>query len=167
MFRLIWPGALPCDSLQRLCYPSIDRVLQLVAREPDHKHDDLTKSGDEFSAIMRHIRIGTVWKCTNRNRLEVADQALCAQLRKEHLKNLRFLDVGGSDGVTTLDLVNHLEKDFGIEVEAFLADRYLVLLRLQRRGIVEYVATDGEPVLVRVGPLGLLRAVSKTERIFP
>jgi hypothetical protein len=46
-------------------------------------------------------------------------------------------------------------------VQAYLADVNLWLLRYRRGPFVEYRATDGEPIMVRVGPLGLRLAKSR------
>lgn len=155
MIRIIWPGALPGDRFQRFFHPSIDRLLSIIEGKK-YLGDSLEKLSNEFSAILRHIRIGNVWKRTRQNRIKVADRALFENLENKNFRTLRFLDVGGSDGTTTLDTVNYLGSRLGVKVEAYLADKYLFLLRRRKGYIYEYIATDGQPVLVRCGPLALL-----------
>jgi hypothetical protein len=80
---------------------------------------------------------------------------LCTHLPPELRRKLNFLDIGASDGITTLDAVRTLRRAFGGEVQAFLADRNVWLLRYRRGPLVEYRAVDGEPIMARFGPLGI------------
>jgi hypothetical protein len=48
-----------------------------------------------------------------------------------------------------------LRRTFGARVTAIVADRNLSLLRYRRGPIVEYRAADGEPVMARIGRLGV------------
>jgi hypothetical protein len=123
------------------------------------KRDDAGSSADEvsdrFSLILHDLRMGGSWKRTNRGRLRRTEEMLCTHLPSELRRNLNFLDIGASDGITTLDAVRTLRRAFGGEVQAFLADRNVWLLRYRRGPLVEYRAADGEPIMARFGPLGI------------
>jgi hypothetical protein len=123
------------------------------------KRDDAGSSADEvsdrFSLILHDLRMGGSWKRTNRGRLRRTEEMLCTHLSPELRRKLNFLDIGASDGITTLDAVRTLRRAFGGEVQAFLADRNVWLLRYRQGPLVEYRAVDGEPIMARFGPLGI------------
>ena len=123
------------------------------------KRDDAGPSADEvsdrFSLILHDLRMGGSWKRTNRGRLRRSEEMLCTHLPPELRRKLNFLDIGASDGITTLDAVRTLRRAFGGEVQAFLADRNVWLLRYRQGPLVEYRAVDGEPIMARLGPLGI------------
>lgn len=156
MIRYICRGAVPHDRLRRFCYPSIDRLLKLSNCKDSKNSCDLTERSQAFSAILRHIRIGSTWKLTKSRRLLKTDRLLTDHLMDEHYSSLKFLDVGGSDGITTLETVNHLESVLGIPVTAYLSDRFLWLLRMKYGCFIEYITARGEPLMVRCGKVGLL-----------
>jgi hypothetical protein len=110
---------------------------------------------DRFSLILRDLRIGGTWKRTNRGRLVKTEEILCAHLPPRLREDIVLLDLGASDGVTTVELVRALRAAFGGKVRAYLADRDLWLYRCRRGGLVEYRAGDGEPILARLGPFAL------------
>jgi hypothetical protein len=88
---------------------------------------------------------------------------LCTHIPPELREGVTLLDIGASDGITTVEAVRALRRAFGGEVRAFLADRDLWLLRYRRGPIVEYRAVDGEPIMVRLGPLGVRLAKHRHE----
>lgn len=110
---------------------------------------------DRFSRVLHDLRIGGTWKRTNRGRLARTEEVLCAHLPSRFRGDIALLDLGASDGVTTVELVRALRAAFGGNVQAHLADRDLWLFRYRRGAVVEYRAGDGEPILVRVGPFAL------------
>ena len=110
----------------------------------------------EFSRVMSSIRIGRIYKVTSPARLEETNRVLCAQLRKRGIKQIHFLDLGGSDGITTLETLRLLESKLDIAVCATLVDRYIDLQRYESSWLTEYRMSDGSPVMARLGCLGLL-----------
>jgi hypothetical protein len=156
MLRIIWPGPLPKNNLARLFYPSIDRLLELIENKSAHKNSNRTAIADEFSRILYHIRIKRFNKTTNRNRLVEGDRLLASYIDKNQDGLVKFLDVGASDGITTLDTVNYFTSKLGLKIIAYALDPYLFLLRREKLIVVEYVTTNGHPVLVRIGPIGLV-----------
>ena len=130
-----------------------DALLNLLSRSSMGSCPD--EVSDRFSLILHDLRMGGAWKRTNRGRLRRTEEMLCTYLRPELRHKLNFLDIGASDGSTTLDAVHALRRAFGGEVHAFLADRNVWLLRYRRGPFVEYRAVDGEPIMARFGPLGI------------
>lgn len=155
MFKILWPGALPNDKLQIIFHPSIDKLLE-ISNGRRYINVPLPKKAAEFSAILRHLRIGNFWKYTKPHRLIEADRQLSTVLRDNKFKKIDLLDVGASDGITTLDLVNYLTSKYDISANNYLVDRYLFIKRLERNHIVEYVTSDGQPIMVRIGPLAFM-----------
>jgi hypothetical protein len=95
---------------------------------------------DRFSLILHDLRMGGAWKRTNRGRLKRTEEMLCAHIPPEPRQGVTLLDIGASDGITTVEAVRALRQAFGSEVYAFLADRDLWLLRYRRGPIFEYRA---------------------------
>jgi len=155
VIQIVVSGALPSFSLLRSrCLVNPDALMvigQQVAR-PDPSSEELSH---RFSLILHDLRMGGAWKRTNRARLKRTEEMLCALIPSELRQGLTFLDIGASDGITTVDAVRALRRAFGGEVHAFLADRDVWLHRYRRGPIVEYRAADGEPIMVRLGRLGV------------
>lgn len=108
---------------------------------------------DTFSLVMHDLRMGGTWKKTGRGRLKETERVLCAALKGKH--SIAFLDIGASDGITTWEAVQSFRQALGADVSAWLADVNLYLHRFRKGPLVEYRATDGEPIMARVGRLGL------------
>jgi hypothetical protein len=104
---------------------------------------------------MHDLRTGGAWKRTSSGRLKETERVLIKYLTAAHGKQATLLDIGASNGITTWEAVRELRKHLGVEIKAVLADLYLYLLRFRRGPVIEYRTGDGEPVMVRVGRLGL------------
>ena len=162
MFQIVVSGAFPnLPALRSRCLANPDLLLSLVQQEGSCRSGE--EASDRFSLILHDLRMGGAWKRTNRGRLRRTEEMLCAHLRPELCRELNFLDIGASDGVTTLEAVRALRRAFGGSVHAFLADRDVWLLRYRRGPIVEYRAADGEPIMARLGPLGVRLARHRPE----
>jgi len=147
--------AAPGSWRSKLTFPDPEHLAQLAGALAERSADS-TDLSREFSAYVSSIRIvGHISKLTRPNRLCQMNQALCQQLRALTPADVTLLDLGGSDGVTTLELVEHLEAELGVEVRAWMLDLYVRLLRYARGGVVEYRMADGAPIMLRVGPVGL------------
>lgn len=110
-------------------------------------------AGDTFSLVLHDLRMGGTWKKTGRGRLKQTERALCSELAGR--TSITLLDLGASDGITTWEAVQTLRETFGAEVSAWLADVNLYLYRYRKGPLVEYRASDGEPIMARLGRLGL------------
>jgi hypothetical protein len=125
-----------------------------IARRLERSGPAGPQRADDFSLILHDLRMGGAWKRTNPGRLRRTEEMLCEYISPA-LRPLTFLDLGASDGITTVEAVRALRRAFGEDVRALLADVNLSLLRYRRGPIVEYRAADGEPIMVRAGPLGV------------
>lgn len=163
MIQFIVPGELPTLSVLRSrCLANPDALLK-IAQEIGQPCCSTGELSDRFSLILHDLRMGGVWKRTNRGRLKRTEEMLCAHLPSELHRGLTFLDVGASDGITTVEAVRVLRRAFGEDVQAYLTDLNLWLLRYHRGPVVEYRATNGEPIMVRLGPLGVRLSKQRDE----
>ena len=87
---------------------------------------------------------------------------LCVHIPSQLRQDFLFLDIGASDGITTVETLRTMKRVFGATSRAYAADLNLWLLRYRRGPVVEYRASNGEPIMVRIGPLGL--RLSKSRR---
>ena len=136
--------------LRSRCLGDPDSLLE-IARHPEAATGLPTAQSDRFSLILHDLRMGGAWKRTNWGRLQQTEQMLCTYIAPELRSGLIFLDIGASDGITTVEAVRALRKAFGDGVQAILADRNIWLMRYRRGLVVEYRAADGEPIMARLG----------------
>jgi hypothetical protein len=155
VLKILWPGALPNDKFQIIFHPSLDKLLELT-ENGKYTSIPLEKRSQEFSAILSHLKIGEFWKRTKKHRLLESGQKLSFLLDSNNYKKINLLDVGASDGITTCDLVNYLSSKYGIKANTYLVDRYCYILRLKHNHIVEYSTTDGQPLMVKIGPFAVM-----------
>jgi hypothetical protein len=136
---------------------------ELAHRAAEVPSNDCDLIRDLFSAALHEMRIGGAWKRTHSGRLRATEDALCRFLANRSGQPLSMLDLGASDGITTLEALNALRDRLGSDIRVYLADKNLSLLRYRRWSVVEYRAQDGEPILARIGPLGLRLAKQRRE----
>lgn len=162
VFQIVLSGVLPArPALRSRCMADPDALLSIQNQEGPWCY---SKEGcDQFSLILHDLRMGGAWKRTNRGRLKRTEEMLCTHLRPKLPGTLTLLDIGASDGITTLEAVCALRRAFGVEVHALLADSNICLLRYRRGPIVEYRAADGEPIMVRCGRIGIRLARQRGE----
>jgi hypothetical protein len=161
VIQFIVSGALPRLAALRLrCLADPDGLLE-IARHPEPAGGSGAEQSDRFSLILHDLRMGGAWKRTNRGRLRQTEEMLCAYVPPELHRGLTFLDIGASDGITTVEAVRALRRAFGDEVRAILADRDLWLLRYRRGAVVEYRAAGGEPIMARLGRFGVRLAAQR------
>jgi hypothetical protein len=139
-----------------------DALLRL-AEQVDDPCSSAGELSDRFSLVLHDLRMAGVWKRTNRGRLTRSEQMLCTHINPDLRPGLTFLDIGASDGSTTVDAIRTLRRAFGEEVHAVLTDLNLWLLRYRRGPLIEYRATNGEPIMARLGPVGLRLARARRE----
>lgn len=110
----------------------------------------------EFSCVLDDLCVGTSWKRTMPGRLRRSETVLCRLLGATRSHGpLQILDVGASDGVTTLDLLRALARMGIANARICMSDLTLALHRYRAGAVVEYRSSRGEPVLMRIGRLGL------------
>src|SRR5712691_4606236 len=152
MIQIISSGPPPSNPLLKRHYLSDPNMLLELSERSDA---GAAEHAHRFSLILHDLRMAGAWKRTNRCRLRQTEDMLCAHLSGRFRDELVFLDIGASDGTTTVEALRALRRALGPNVRAFVADVNLWLLRYRRGPVVEYRATDGEPIMVRVGPFGL------------
>jgi hypothetical protein len=162
MMQLVVSTPLPATNrLRQRCLLDPDVLLNLEA-EFCSPEADIEELSDRFSLILNDLRMAGAWKRTKRQRLRQAEEMLCAHTPPRLRENFQFLDIGASDGITTVEALRGLKQVFGDTARAYAADLNLWLLRYRRGPVVEYRASNGEPIMVRIGPLGL--RLSKSRR---
>jgi hypothetical protein len=124
------------------------------------QQSDLSKL---FSHVLHDLRMGGAWKRTGSKRLVQTEQALQRHLPTTKHANVTLLDLGASDGITTLELLHAFRRAGYGEVSAYATDLNLWLYRFRLGPLVEYRAGNGEPIMVRLGPLGLRLAKHRRE----
>ncbi len=161
MFQYITSDTLPSsETLSRYCLANPDFLLDVAETSKNSLSDAL---GDKFSLVMFDLRMGGAWKRTRRGRLKETERALSKYLASGDGQGIALLDIGASDGITTWEAVQALRQSLGVETQAWLADLYLYLLRYRNGLFVEYRAGDGEPVLARLGRIGLRLSKQRRE----
>ena len=125
------------------------------ATDPERQREQIA----HFARVLDDVCINAIWKRTMPGRLSRSETALMQVLaRTPTLPNVfSWLDVGASDGSTTVDMIDALEQQLSsdIEVRTVIGDRYLRLERYRFGFVSEYRTTGNAPVLVRIGSLGL------------
>lgn len=152
MPKYVCTGPIPHRLLRRFCHANYDRLMELA--EKAAAEGPLDEIAEEFSAILHDIRVDGFRKRTEPGRLEAGGRLICDRLKGTQ-RDLEVLDIGGSDGITTLDLVERLEEVVEGSVEGVLADKFLQIVRCTNGVITEYRTTDHQPLLVRMGRIGV------------
>jgi hypothetical protein len=162
MPKYICAGAIPYPGIFRyFCHANPDRLEILTTRAHESTANELSQIALEFSNIMHDIRIRNVWKRTEQGRLPKTEESICQFIREPKASqstkrtSVRILDLGASDGSTTKDLLNAVQGETSRSIEIYLGDLYLRLLRFRNRYVVEYRSSYGDPVMVRIGRIGL------------
>jgi hypothetical protein len=155
VIQFVVPGLVPKFPILRARCISDPEVLLDISRQLELPGSHGCEQANRFSLILHDVRVGGTWKRTNRGRLRSTEEMLCAHIAPALRNGLIFLDVGASDGITTIDALRVLRRAFGECVTALLADINLSLLRYRWGPIVEYRGGDGEVVMVRLGRVGV------------
>jgi len=153
MIQLVSDRPLPVELRGRRL---TDPDLLLVIAERIRRGDASDGAGtDEFGLVLGDLRMGGTWKRTNQGRLTRAQEAICNCLTPRVGEHISVLDLGASEGLTTLELASALRARFQGRIHVGLADLNLWLLRYRRGPVREYRASNGEPIMVKLGWFGL------------
>lgn len=135
-------------------HPKLEQLIALSDRAQHAKSpEDQKNLLDQAHRIFEYIRIGHVWRRTSRDRLGDSEQLILSAL-KSHQGPVSLLDVGVSDGTTSLALFNSLKTQFAEEEISFTASDLVTHLTVWRAGIfTEYRTSQGNPILARMGRL--------------
>jgi SAM-dependent methyltransferase len=104
----------------------------------------------QFSRSMEDVFIGRFPKITHGSRLPKTETVLVKHLAPRRDAGLTAMDLGASDGSTTLSLLAALRR-VSAEIIVFLTDKTLYLTEYRRGPIREYRAPDGAAVQLRIG----------------
>jgi len=156
MIKFLTTRSTPTKGLLRyLICPDPDLLGSLAEQSASSSGEVRERINADFSRIVSSIRIGDAWKRTGPQRLERANHALARHIKRCRPGASVVLDVGGSDGVTTVELVRHLRRELHTDVRAFLLDLFIRLHRYDSKWLKEYRSALGHPVMVRIGRFGL------------
>lgn len=147
-----------------LSHPDPDSLLTLINDAVTNGPARAAALSGAFSEVVSSVRIGRTHKLTRPNRLAAPNRLLCGHIAPDPCGRFELLDVGGSDGITTLEAVGTLERYLGIDVHACLIDPFIRLNRYRSGTVVEYRTPDQSPVMVRVGAIGLQLSSLDTSR---
>jgi hypothetical protein len=136
-------------------------IIKSAGSTPDYaRQNGLSKL---FSQVLHDLRMGGAWKRTGSRRLAQTEQTLQRHLSPLRHSNATLLDLGASDGITTLELLHAFRRAGYSQVSAYATDLNLWLYRFRLGPLIEYRAGNGEPIMARLGPLGLRLAKHRQE----
>lgn len=135
-----------------LYHPPLLRLKQLSEGRPE----TLVVRSKEFSNLLNSLRINGVDKFTFSGRLAVLNEWLISVMPKPISASMSILDVGGSDGITTFELVRYLQENLGVDVKASVLESQLRLYSFRGRLVRYYLTNEKIPFTVcyKLGPWG-------------
>src|SRR4051794_34964512 len=74
---------------------------------------DAEELSDRFSLILNDLRMAGAWKRTKRQRLKQTEKMLCLHVPLQLRRDFVLLDLGASDGITTVEALRTMKKAFG------------------------------------------------------
>lgn len=156
MLRYICNSYLPYKWMieLKIFYPSLERLADLHL-EFTKKNAEAYSLSEEFSCILKNLKINGVWKWTAPSRLQEMDRLLSEYVNNQSLKELSMLDVGGSDGFTSLDTFRHMKEKTNVGIVITMIDRDLYIHQVQIGCLTVYFTSSRRPILLCIGKLGL------------
>lgn len=131
-------------------FPLPENLLELERRfSAAQSPDDKTAIAQEFTRLVAALRVGHICKTTRWGRLDRSLAQLVALVSPQEPQ--RLLDIGVSDGITTLEAVESLQRRCGV-VTAVGIDLHCELVGRGGGLVTEYQSNRGDPVLARLGP---------------
>jgi hypothetical protein len=130
----------------RFIHPDLEHLRALHKVYP-RQSDEIVA---QFSRSVSDIIVGGFAKTTYRKRLAGTEEVLVKYLREQALPHISALDLGASDGITTVSLLAALRR-VTPDVIIVLADKVFSLTLYKRGPIREYRAPDGEPIQLQIG----------------
>jgi hypothetical protein len=143
-------------------HPSLKRLKELSEGESE----TLLDRSVEFSTLLNDLWVDGVGKRTGLGRLVVLDEWITSFIPRNNLKPLSILDVGGSDGSTTFELVKYLENILGSKILASILEKQLRLHCFKRGCLKYYLTNEHKPFMLQIGLLGILFEESKLKSGF-
>lgn len=158
MVVFVYPDLVPSNKLLKwLCHADIDILEDIEKRYSEVKENSVrVNMRNKFSLVLDDLFINGSWKRTMQGRLHKSELLLCEHIKKHNNSyEISFLDIGCSDGITTLDMINKM-NDYGLYPKyILLMDLNIKLIKYKSGPIMEYRTSRGEPVFLKMGLLGL------------
>lgn len=136
-------------------HSNLERLAELTRISAHADPASLQAASDEFSRILQNLRVRGVWKHTGRQRLRQMDQLLAEYAGTQGWKQLEMIDIGASDGITTLDTVSHLATHAGISARITMIDRDIGVNFFRNGGSSIYFTSTRRPLLLTFGKIAL------------
>jgi hypothetical protein len=152
MIQLVSKRPLPFSRQgRRLTDPDLLLTIaeRIRSQAPDRRAD-----ADKFNLVLGDMRIAGTWKRTSSGRLTRTQDEICKCVVRQSGVEVSVLDIGASEGLTTVELAAALRKKFG-GARLHLGDISIWLYRFRKGPVREYRGADGEPIMVKVGRVGL------------
>jgi hypothetical protein len=147
MLKIFYPGALPLERFSRfVLMPTPESIIRLQRRFSKTQNHLLSQ---KFSRILHCFRIGGVWKRTNEKRFVQTSNAILEQIKGNELKEVSWLDIGASDGITTYELNQQLLNLHIKTKQTVIMDPFVKITRYGRGPIKEYRDRNGDVFLLR------------------
>lgn len=153
MIRYICKSYLPYRWMirRKVFHPSLDRLAELALHASDADSQALLTASVEFSRIHQNLLLRGVWKWTGRHRLKQMDRLLSEYLVDQGCQQLHMLDIGASDGITSLDTIEYLRQRNRISARVTMLDQDVELFSIDTHGATLYFTSNRRPVLLRFG----------------
>jgi len=139
----------------KMFHPSLERLRELANPSADGSPEDMASSSREFSRIHQNLQLRGIWKWTGRHRLEQMDRLLLEHASARGLPQCLVLDLGASDGITSLDTVEYFEQKGGKAVRVTMLDQDVRIYGMPVRYATLYFTASRCPLLLRLGKIGL------------
>ena len=173
MIKFVCSGPKPQPRLLRFFFHSNwDRLAELTALSKDTAPENEDALEDQFTGILQDISFNDVWKKTFDGRLPKTENAILCHLAAESTpansdpEGLNVLDMGASDGITSHNLLNTIRNAGRPNVSITILDFFTVVKRYGKSIVREYRTSGGNPVLLRIGRLGLRLPVTEHDWSF-
>jgi hypothetical protein len=147
-------------KLNKTWLPRWLRYLPLVTDDPREVMREGT-TREQFARAVSSIKIGTTWRTTRPSRHALSDQVVL-ELALARGRPV-ILDVGASDGCTSLDLIEKLGRDFE---RFYVTDASLGVDVMEAGGATYFYHPPTGQCIMRVGA-GLIVYADTRGSIFP
>lgn len=132
-------------------FPLPENLVDLERRFDAAKSiEEKTAVAQAFTQTVAALRIGHICKTTRWRRLDNSLAMLGDLVTPSQPQSL--LDIGVSDGITTLEAVRYLREVRHCTISAIGIDLHSELSRFGGSCVSEYRSNSGDPILARLGP---------------
>jgi hypothetical protein len=161
MVKYICRAAKPKSRILRCFFhANPDRLIDLTAKAAGARAQEAAAYRRQFTQILDDIYVDGVWKRTSWGRLPETEKAIVRYLMTNRTTTgermpLRILDVGASDGSTSVNLLGSVRAAYSGPIELTLADLNVELRRFRKGFLTEYRSSRGDPAMAAFGRIGV------------